>query len=357
MQTDRKRPRHGRRWLIAGLSALLIVAGHQTTSAQQSPQEIWEKARNGDADAQLALGYHYQAENHADYDLKTARYWFERAAEAGSGEAAARLGILLLDNPQQPEDIELAIASLSSGAEAGIADAQFRLASALATGLALAAPDPRLARVLYERAAAQSHPGAQASLGVYYFQGIEGEQSIERAAQLFRASALQGHPLGQYHMAVLHMSGQGANSDPSQALQWLQQAVAQDLPQAVFALGRLHVDGQLVQQNTERGVELVKRAARAGFAEAQFQMGVWEGRGTYATANEQAAVGWYSDAAKQGHPDAQFLLGNHLATGRGIAQDLDQGIFWLEAAARSGHPVARQRIDKFLQLQNAAPQE
>lgn len=340
-------------FLVASAIAILPV----TATAQQTPQEIWEDARNGNAQAQLQLGYHYLSPDHADHDLKTARYWFEQATENGSTEGAAQLGLLVLDNPQKPEDIELALKALSIGADAGFPEAQFRLASILATGFGLATPDARRARALYELAAAQNHAGAQAALGVYYFQGIEVERSVDRAARLFKAAADLGNALGQYHMFALHASRSIEQASDDAARNWLILAVEQDLPQAIFALGQLHIQGTLVEKSADRGKELVKQAARAGLAEAQFQAGVWEANGEYAPPNEAAAVEWYEQAAEQGHPDAQYLLGNHLATGRGVEKDLNQAIFWLEAAARSGHPRARDRIETFLAQEQQTPKE
>ena len=357
LQTHAGRAQRGRGWLTALLIALVLALTPPAATAQQSPQEIWENARNGDVQAQLELGYHYLSTDHADHDLASARYWFEQATEKGSAEAAAQLGLLVLDNPQQPEDFELAVTALSIGADAGFPEAQFRLASVLTSGFGLATPDAGRARAYFELAAAQNHAGAQAALGVYYFQGIEVERSVTRAAQLFRAAADQGEAMGQYHMFTLHASGAIENASEDAAREWLILAVEQDLPHAIFALGQLHIQGKLVAKNAERGRELVKQAARAGLADAQFQAGVWEANGEHDPPDEQAAVDWYLQAAENGHPDAQYLLGNHLATGRGIPKDLNQAIFWLEAAARSGHPRARQRIETFLAQEQQTPKE
>lgn len=58
----------------------------------ETTQALERRARAGDADAQIALGLHYETLS----QTALARNWLARAAQAGSVEAARRLGINLL---------------------------------------------------------------------------------------------------------------------------------------------------------------------------------------------------------------------------------------------------------------------
>ncbi len=274
MQTDSRRPRRRFGWLIAILTALALSMAPQWTVAQQSPQEIWDKARNGDTDAQVQLGYHYLADNHADHDLSTARYWFGQAAEAGSSEAAAQLGICCSITPSDPK--------IWNWHWLHWQWAQMPVTQRRSSGwLRCWLPGWRSRRPM---PGGHGHSTSSLPRNNTRAPRSHWESTIFKVSRLnsrstgqvalFRASAAQNNAMGQYHMFALHLSGAIEGADPDVALSWLIKAVEQDLPQALFALGQLHIRGNLVAKNRSRGFELVSQAARAGLSEAQFQLGL-----------------------------------------------------------------------------------
>ncbi len=326
------------------VAPLIVLAVLVPAHAADSPQQLWEKANNGDVTAQHQLGLHHQAPGTPDFDLNAARFWLEKAAGNGSAEAATDLALLLLDALKDDAERDVAIRNLELGAAAGLPRAQFHLATILAKGLLGLPGQPEQARSLMSRAAARNYPPALAALGVFYYNGVAGEQSVAEAERLFRAAADAGNALGQYHIAVLYLTDFYGEPDRTAARVWLARAVAQELPQALMIKGQLDLEDAQSAKERLAAFALIKRAAGYGLADAQILAGRLLSSGVLGTKDHTAAVDWYFLAAEQSHPEAQYRLGEHLLRGLGADQDAETAITWLELSAAQGHPGALQRL-------------
>ncbi|MGE0740199.1 MAG: AAA family ATPase [Hyphomonadaceae bacterium] len=115
--------------------------------------------------------------------------------------------------PRQPIDT---LAPLRAAAEAGDAQAQYRLAKSYER-----AADLLLARQWTERAAGNGDARAMHDLGVYYARG-EGGVDVDAVAAFrwFRQAAELGVADSQYNLGVLYQDGRGVNADAHEALFW-----------------------------------------------------------------------------------------------------------------------------------------
>lgn len=128
-------------------------------------------------------------------------------------------------------------------AEAGEAQAQFRLGYLHENGLISGTPDIAAAADWYARAAEGGHAAAQFKRGSLYAAGLGGPRDFAKAASLYEAAAKQGVAEAQYNLAILLQDGIGVEKDSDAAIRWYEQAAFRGVLPAMRALGLLYLSG------------------------------------------------------------------------------------------------------------------
>lgn len=128
-------------------------------------------------------------------------------------------------------------------AQAGDAQAQFRLGYLQENGLILGTPDLAAAAEWYGRAADNGHAAAQFKRARMYADGIGGARNYEKAAALYEAAAKQGVAEAQYNLAILQQDGVGVEKNVDAAIRWFEQAAFRGVVPAMRALGLLYLAG------------------------------------------------------------------------------------------------------------------
>ena len=263
-------------------------------------------------------------------------------------------------------------------AEAGDAEAQYRVARLHAEGLGTDADD-EAAVTWYGRAAAQGHARAQGALGFMLHSGRGAERDVTAAIDWYGKAATQGRAAAQRNLGEIYLTGDGVDPDIDEAVRWLSLAANQDNPGAVALLGTLHEQGRGVEASPERAFKLYKKAAGRFDASGEYNLGraYLEGIGT--RIDVKKAVRFLSRAASQGHAEAQLALdemdagsvveapapddealiaveetetppeeayrkGRALMLGDGAPRDVDRAVAWLRRAAEGGHAEAAYRL-------------
>ena len=166
-------------------------------------------------------------------------------------------------------DLLVAVSRVRKAAEAGNAEAQFRLGMMYgnADGMPL---DLSTAAEWIERAAAQGHAEAQATLAWLYANGHGVTQSDQDALNWYRAAAEQGLAQAEYMMATVYRFGQfGLDRDFEQALDWYVKAANRGFATAQFALGRMLMEGKRVAQDDEAALQWLMLAEANGSKKAE----------------------------------------------------------------------------------------
>lgn len=167
------------------------------------------------------------------------------AAEAGSVEAQARFGQLLLDGDGVPADRGAGFAWLKRAALAGHLDAINMVGRCHDLGWGTAVD-----KVL--------------------------------AAIWFRRAALRGHVWGMYNYATLLSLGQGVREDRAEALGWLRKAAEAGNAKAMNFVGSFHEDGWATPVDLAEAARCYADAAAGGDFRGQFnhaRMLIAAGRG------------------------------------------------------------------------------
>ena len=239
------------------LLPLLLCAACQKDDADQptSPQAMYDKAQallkpnveNAKSDfagalqwlrkaaeggllrAQLDLGGICFAGGEGQaVDIPQAFEWFTKAAAQGSKEAEVFLGIIQYEGLNGAKNVASAMTHWRNAANAGIADAQYRLGRVLAQSA-----ETRKEGVEWLSKASSAVPQAATALGNLYYQYLD---DTATAASWFEKGAMAGDPLAQHIFAEMLLLGDPVVKDVERGLAMLRMAAGQDYKPAMARL-------------------------------------------------------------------------------------------------------------------------
>jgi TPR repeat protein len=169
----------------------LYQLGRAYAANRQVPEAIgaWRKAADkGSTSAMVELGVLYGNGAGVAKDEAQARKLFERAAAAGNPRGISNLAALGGGAPADPAQTR----SLLAKAGETNAEAQYELGMMIADGVG-GPKDDVTARALFEKAAAQNHPGALERMGAFALEGRGGEKDSTAAKAYYEKAAALGN--------------------------------------------------------------------------------------------------------------------------------------------------------------------
>lgn len=170
-------------------------------------------------------------------DFAESYRWFSKAAEQGSLQAEVFVGMLLYDGQGVAQDRPAALLHWRKAANAGIAEAQFRLGRVLAQQAETVQEGIRLLEQSAREGQSGGIPQAATTLGNIYYRGANGApQNPQLAAVWYAKGASAGDPLAQWVYAEMLLEGNPVPQDEQRGLAMLRMAAGQDF---VPAIGRL----------------------------------------------------------------------------------------------------------------------
>ena len=161
-----------------------------------------------------------------------------------------------------PWDERIGSGWFESQAEAGDAEAQYRLGEIYEAGLGDVTPDLDEAIAWYGRAAEQGHARAAFRLG-RLLERQSGQE--ESAVAAYRQASLAGLPEATYNLARLYRDGAGVRQDLRWAARLYRQAYGAGLTRAALDLAQLALVGP--DRNEVRALAWALRARDDGLAE------------------------------------------------------------------------------------------
>jgi TPR repeat protein len=169
----------------------LYQLGRAYAANRQVPEAIgaWRKAADkGSTSAMVELGVLYGTGAGVAKDEAQARKLFERAAAAGNPRGISNLAALGGGAPADPVQTR----SLLAKAGETNPEAQYQLGLMIADGVG-GPKDDVTARALFEKAAAQNHPGALERMGAFALDGRGGEKDATGAKAYYEKAAALGN--------------------------------------------------------------------------------------------------------------------------------------------------------------------
>ncbi len=184
------------------MKAVLLVSISTALAAAELPlQELQEKARQGDAEAQTALAFRYRDGKGVAKDDALAMQWAHRAADAGNADAMDFVGVAYLRG-------------------------------------AVVKRNPGIA-VSYFKAAAGKSAAAAFNLGQCYFGAQGTEQDIPKALDWWKKAAAKGHGRAASTAAMAYLSGEGVPPDAVEARRLAERGAELNDPSGLVVLGEI----------------------------------------------------------------------------------------------------------------------
>ena len=367
--------------LAFSLASVLIAVGCAETS-----DEVFVRATNGEAEAQIALGDQFVEPGEAR-DLTAAADWYERAATQGNQLAQFKLGQLHFgesDGAFEPKPAT-GVRWLSGAAELGNEEAMRDLIAIHDEGRGIPR-DPEISGKWMIKVAEFEKPADLVALGIRYYEanGVprnrgRGAKLIARAAELgdataqlylariymtqgngvvgnleiavrwFTEAAEQGDLESQSYLGMLYASGQGVEKDYEASLLWLRRAADKGYPKAQANLAVMYSEGKGVEKDPDEA-ERWFRAAAANEPLAQLELGKRYARGSIVSQDQAEAMLWYLKAAENDVAEAQLIVARAFDQGDGVETDRAQAARWYAAAAKNGVIEAQLRGAKLFEI-------
>ncbi|MDA7426919.1 hypothetical protein PGB28_00505 [Primorskyibacter aestuariivivens] len=359
-------------------AGILMIEGKGGPRDMAEASRLIEAAAAQDHPAALRIAGQIEMANAGKLGMTAkARAYWARAAELGDGDAAYRLGQLMLrQSPQEdgakaldlirfaaendhiaaqfrmsellsqgritPARPEEAISWLSKSANAGYPEAQFYMAQAIESGAVTpkSGDATEVALNWFRRAADGGFARAQRVMGGKYLKGDAGlEPNIDEAMRFFRLAAAQGEPGAQFNLGVLLASGTQVQQNLPEAVSFFQAASERGMADASYRAGfLLETGGPGLPVNINRAFEFYVRADQQGSEDARLRLG------ELAAANVMGdriaphdTVPWVLHAAGQGHEEALSWLETEADKGMREAMHA-LGAFYISAASEGDEP-------------------
>ena len=155
--------------------------------------ELYQKAADqGNADAQVNLGWLYQMGEGVPKDLRKAAELYQKAADQGNARAQFNLGWLYENGWGVPKDLEKQHSFIKKRPTKEQCD--WKLNN-------------------YPAAANQEYAPTQSNLGLLYQNGEGVTKDLAKAVELYQKAADQGNAGAQNNLGVLYQNGEGVPKD------------------------------------------------------------------------------------------------------------------------------------------------
>ena len=292
--------------------------------------------------------------------------WFLAAAEHGMAKAQNELACLLLKGRVPPLGSRHVLLCEPAKSLAELACAEERAHDEQRRrGVKRTGAQEHAARIWFQRAAAQHHPGAQYHLARMYANAQGGLRENKRmAVKLYRKSADQGHCAAAYNLGLQLYKLQKF----AEAASYYRRAAILNDKDAQFNLGVMYEQGRGVPHSLKHACKLYIKAANRGHAEACFYMGLkyQDGCKTSGTKRKPGAVivkqdvkqaiRYFRVAAEKGIVDAAVNIGviykhaNLIEGGAEGGQDPRKALRWFKKAAARGDAKAAEMVEELKYL-------
>lgn len=349
------------------LALLAAPLWGQRTYGEMSTDELRQRANNGDANAQGALGFRYYTGDRIPQDYKQAVHWWTKAANQGDTNAQFFLGACYYGGYGVAQDYKQAVYWFTKAANQGVANAQYYLGFCYYEGYGVA-QDYKQAVYWYTKAANQGHATAQYYLGFFYHYGFGVAKDCRQALNWVKKAKAQENKLNDFlRMSLGDLLALAEECAETQAPSATPQSTSttsstgttssstpkpkQVSAAELYSRGEAYFNGDGVEHSPEKAVELWTQSAEKGYTTAQLMLAECYKDGIGAKKDLRKAFEWYSKAASGGNANAQGEVALAYFHGNGVQADLSKAEMWAKKAwaQRSKmHDVLRGDVERLI---------
>jgi TPR repeat protein len=197
---------------VPHLSAQETLGGSDEEILKFATPEVLQRARDGDAVAQMMIGGAWVGGKSGRPNHANAKYWLQLSADQGLSIAQVQLGTLHQSGLLGESDFETA---------AG----------------------------LFEKAAEQGDPMGALRLSELYFSGRGVEKDDVESARLMKQAANGDIPVASHYYADMLSGGHGVAKDDTKALQYYVKAAEAGWPESARTLAVLYFAGKVTEKD------------------------------------------------------------------------------------------------------------
>jgi len=326
-------------WTEDALTGPLVV-----NEAPTSPQlfDLYGRTLKGEASAQRDLGIAYLNGQGTPKDVERGLALLKQAAAQKDVPAllalgdleAERTGNALQRNSKAREWYEKA-------ADAGSAEALYRLAELVRKSLTSDARPPAATLDLYRKAAEGGQQDAKTRYLAYALR-FGFDKKLDRSAIIaaLRENAAAGNVLAQVELGRIYSAPDAPEKDAGEADFWLAQAVRRGSTEALLEQSKIYGLGRGRPVDKPKAYELNLQAAKLGNAAAMLFVGRMLQQGNGVTADPNAAVEWFRKSTEAGEGEAFADLGYAFEAGIGVDKDVEQAVAIYRRGAALSDPVS-----------------
>lgn len=166
------------------------------------------------------------------------------------------------------EETLTALRAIRTAADAGDADAQYRLAMVYVSGM-FGFPDPDAAAALLQKAADGGSMDAVYELGVCYMNGEGVPFDPKKAEECFITAGEAGNVDAMIALGAAYRGGKGLPEDPAAVYRWYKRAADAGCAAGYLHLGICTFNGTGTEASIEKAIEYVQTADRLGAPDAK----------------------------------------------------------------------------------------
>lgn len=258
--------------IVQGTSSNEKDTTHDTFTKQagETIEDLMARAKAGDENALLDLGYMYlYGTNGVNIDYKAALSYYQQAAELGSATAYNNLGSLYFNGIGTEADYKKAISYFDKAAQAGSSDAAVNLAIIYLRDVDKSDIPSTFKKVKDLLLMAQEkNLTAKFLSGYAYKNGILFNKDMKKAFLLIKGAADEGYDEAQYILSEFYINGIATSKNYARAVEYLQKAAKQGHPLATMQLADVLSLGEIYPQDIKRAYILYNTAAGIGISGA-----------------------------------------------------------------------------------------
>jgi len=198
------------------------------------------------------------AYNRGDY--ATALQLFEPLAAQGNADAQVLVGFMYQNGLGIPQDYENALKWYWLAADQGNAAGQNNVGTMYANGLGLHLRDYDEALKWFRLAAAQGFTPAQANLGWMYANGLGVQRDYDEALKWLRLAAAQGNAWAQTNLGGMYENGWGVPKDYVLSFMWLTVSATDDAARSLQT-----VTSKLTPAQIHLAYQMAKRCKESNY--------------------------------------------------------------------------------------------
>jgi TPR repeat protein len=278
-------------------------------------------------------------------DPAKARETYERAVKAGSLQALASLGQLLLNTDFSADGQKRGLEMLEQAAEAGQVTAATRLAEIYLGGLGVE-PDVDKAMHFYGVGLINGSPGAILGVGDALRTGTRQLATNPKVAMdLFQRAADSGDKGAARRIASMYLNGEAVAQDVVRAEQMLTELANAGDAQSFVDLGDLYRDGTFVAADIPKAVGFYEKAAALNFNAGTTRLAALYLAGAPGVPIDvRRSLDYYNEAVERGSAGAMRSMADLYLAGTILTPDPQQAIDLLERAATFGDSASAERL-------------